>query len=74
MKNQKQLIKECYLNKRQISRLLGTTPATARRIFAEAEKIDNELEFRIETKKVRTSSALKVYGIKMDELIKKMEA
>lgn len=72
MKQREDLINEFYLNKMQISRLLGITPQKAKELYEQADVLDNvQLDYRIEENKVRMKSVLKVAGISFEDLKKR---
>ena len=71
MKERADLISENYLNIKQTARLLNISIPTARALYAKADGIDSQMEFRVEEKKVRMSSILKVAGLSYDEIKKR---
>lgn len=70
MKTRTELLNEAYLNIDQIKRLMKVSHQTAKAMFDCANEEDNKLPYRVEPKKVRTSSVLKVSGIKREDLEK----
>lgn len=65
MKTNEQLLRECFLNRSQIQRLYGFSQKSATKVFEKASEFDDrELrEYRIEEKKVRATTVLKITGI-----------
>lgn len=72
MKQREDLLKENYLNRKQISRLLGISVPKARVLYEKADEIDSQMEFRVEDNKVRMRTVLKVAGISFEELKKRV--
>ena len=67
-----ELMTEPYLRKGEVARYLGIPMPTAEKVFATASEIDRaELAYRIETDKVRRTSALRAYGVSEEEINKK---
>lgn len=71
MKDQRDLLSESYLNRKQIARLLKIPVSKARTLYAKADEIDSRMEFRVEPNKVRMKSVLQIAGISYEELKKK---
>ena len=68
-KNLETIANQFYLNTKDISLLLGCNWRNAKRLYVEADKIDNEeLPFRLEPQKVRMQTVLKLAGIKKNQL------
>ena len=70
MKTRDELLAQAFLNRSEISSLLGVPYATASKIYALADRIDQEglKEFRIYDTKVRITSVCKVAGISLNTL------
>lgn len=64
-----------YLNINQIGKLFNLSQRKAKRLYEIASKIDDEelKEYRIEPRKVRLKTCLKVQGISYKELIQRQE-
>ena len=61
---------EMFLNRTDIQTLCGCSRRVANRIYAEADRIDNEeLKFRAYITKVRKSSVEKAAGIKCSDIV-----
>lgn len=65
MKTREELLKECFLNKSQIKRLYGFSQDKANKVFEKASAYDDEelKEYRIEEKKVRSTTVSIITGI-----------
>lgn len=70
VKSREEIANQIYLNKADIRKLLGVSYNTAVRIYDYADKIDNELPFRIEPAKVRITSVAKVVNMSLETLKK----
>jgi len=68
IEDNKNALKKTYLCVSDIQRLFNTSRKTAQRIYRKANEIDNELDFRVEPKKVRINSVLKATGVTMNML------
>ncbi len=70
MKSREQLYKENFLNIAQIQRLFGLSYNKAKKAYDLADEFDDKAlkEFRVEDKKVRRTTVLKVVGITDKEL------
>ena len=70
MKSREQLYKENFLNIAQIQRLFGLSYSKAKKAYDLADEFDDKTlkEFRVEDKKVRRTTVLKVVGITDKEL------
>lgn len=65
---------ERFLNRSDIATMLGCSRAVANRIYAEADRIDNEeLHFRAYPTKVRKTSVEKASGVKCSTIIKELK-
>lgn len=70
MKSQIEVLSQVFLNRSDIALMLGCSRRVANRIYAEADRIDNEeLKFRAYITKVRKSSVEKAAGIKCSDII-----
>lgn len=71
MKTKEELVTQTYLNKSEIETLFDQTFARAKRTYQLAEKIDDDYfgDYRIEPHRVRLSSAAKVNGTTVEQLI-----
>ena len=66
---------ERFLTRTDIMTLLNCSRAVAARIFAEADRIDNEeLHFRAYPTKVRKTSVEKAAGVKCSTIIKELKS
>jgi hypothetical protein len=70
VKTREEIANQIYLNKADIKKLLGISYNTAVRIYDYANKMDNELPFRIEPAKVRITSVAKVVNMSLETLKK----
>lgn len=70
VKSREEIANQIYLNKADIKKLLGISYNTAVRIYDYANKMDNELPFRIEPAKVRITSVAKVVNMSLETLKK----
>lgn len=75
MKSREDLLKEVYLNKSEISRLLKISPPAAKRMFDSAMEIDNEQlgKWKIYDNRVRIKSVMKVAGVDFNLLQKQIK-
>lgn len=75
MKSREELLKEVYLNKIEISRLLKISPPTAKKIFDMAMELDNKDfgKWKIYDNKVRIKSVMKVAGTDFGLLEKQLK-
>lgn len=70
MKSQIEVLTQVYLNRSDIAVMLGCSRQVASRIYAEADRIDNEeLKFRAYVTKVRKTSVERAAGIKCSDII-----
>jgi len=65
MKTKREIMKSAYVTQTDIRTLLNCSQGTAHRLYGIADRIDAEMlgEWRIEPRKVRLKSLLKVAGI-----------
>lgn len=70
VKTREEIANQIYLNKADIRKLLGVSYNTAVRIYEYANRVDNELPFRIEPAKVRITSVAKVVNMSLETLKK----
>lgn len=71
IKTREKIATQFYLNTSDIKLLIGCGWYNAKRLFDEANKVDDEeLPFRVEPLKVRTQTVLKLAGIKQSQLDK----
>lgn len=64
---------QAYLNKSDIQKLFGVSFEKAKKIYALAEKLDEELPYRIEETKVRLTSISRVYGVSVSQIRKMVQ-
>ena len=72
VKTREEIANQIYLNKADIRKLLGVSYNTAVRIYEYANRMDNELPFRIEPAKVRITSVAKVVNMSLETLNKQV--
>lgn len=72
---EKNLIDLYYLNINQISKLFGLSQKKAKKLYELASKIDDEelKEYRVEPRKVRQKTLLKIQGLSYSELERKFK-
>ena len=70
VKTREEIANQIYLNKADIRKLLGVSYNTAVRIYEYANRMGNELPFRIEPAKVRITSIAKVVNMSLETLKK----
>lgn len=72
---EKNLIDLYYLNINQISKLFGLSQKKAKKLYELASKIDDEelKEYRVEPRKVRQKTLLKIQGLSYGELERKFK-
>ena len=70
VKTREEIANQIYLNKADIRKILGVSYNTAVRIYEYANRMDNELPFRIEPAKVRSTSMAKVVNMSLETLKK----
>lgn len=63
-----------YLRKTDIATLLQVSQTTAYRIYAEADKLDQQMKFRVEPTKVRMQSVMKVTEMNYNLLSKQIKS
>lgn len=68
LKNRNEIANQTYLNKADIKKLLEVAPATAKRVYEYADKIDKTMDYRIEPRKVRITSVAEVVGLSLNTL------
>ncbi len=75
MKTREELLAQSYLNRSEISRLMGISYSAASKIFKLADSIDQEsLKYRVYDTKVRITSVCKVAGISLNTLQKQIKS
>lgn len=65
MKTREQLLRECFLNRAEIQRLYGFSQKKANKVFDMANAFDDDdlKEYRIDDRKVRLTTVLKITGV-----------
>lgn len=63
-----------YLRKTDIATLFQVSQTTAYRIYAEADKLDQQMKFRVEPTKVRMQSVMKVTEMNYNLLSKQIKS
>lgn len=65
MKTREQLLRECFLNRSEIQRLYGFSQKKANKVFDMANAFDDDdlKEYRIDDRKVRLTTVLKITGV-----------
>ena len=63
-----------YLRKTEIATLLQVSQTTAYRIYEEADKLDQQMQFRVEPSKVRMQSVMKVTEMNYNLLSKQIKS
>lgn len=63
-----------YLRKTEIATLLQVSQTTAYRIYEAADKLDQQMQFRVEPSKVRMQSVMKVTEMNYNLLSKQIKS